>query len=151
MYLPPKPLPDHLVPVAAEIMAFDVLIQNSDRLVKNPNCLTDGQRLAIIDHELAFPSLIIGWIPPWEPNSLGYLGGPMTPLFFDQLRGRDLDLTRLVGAVEAVTDDRLAEYQEAIPEDWVEHENSDDSMIESLKAMRGNISGIVTQLKDALR
>lgn len=46
-----KPIPLALRAVAAEIFAFDVLIQNPDRRVENPNFHSDGVALAIFDHE----------------------------------------------------------------------------------------------------
>ena len=146
-----KTLPDSLVQTAFEIIAFDVLIQNSDRLPNNPNCLTDGQQLAIIDHELAFTTGIIGWRPPWEPDSLGYLRPPTEHLFFNSVRGRIIDLDRLTGAVEAVTDERLNEYLAALSKPWIEPASQEQHMIQQLRSMRTHISDIVTQLREALR
>ncbi len=149
-YLPGKPLPNHLQTTAAEIIAFDVLVQNNDRLLKNPNCLTNGQKLAIIDHELAF-SLIIGWTPPWQPGGLNYLDGPLGHLFFSALKGFPLDLARLAGAVEAVADERLNEYRQAIPTSWIDNDHLDIEMAETLRVMRGNMAGIATRLQEILQ
>jgi len=40
-----KRVPDDLRQTALEILAFDVVIQNGDRIPTNPNCLTNGQSL----------------------------------------------------------------------------------------------------------
>lgn len=39
---------------AQEILAFDMLIGNVDRNAEKPNMITDGTRLVLLDHELAF-------------------------------------------------------------------------------------------------
>lgn len=53
---------------AAEIWAFDQLVMNPDRLTSRPNCLTDGTRIALIDHELSLNVVGLGLFlpPPWE-------------------------------------------------------------------------------------
>ena len=48
---------DH-VQVAAQIYLFDTMIQNWDRCVPNPNLLTKGDRLLMIDHGEAFVSAV---------------------------------------------------------------------------------------------
>jgi hypothetical protein len=47
-------IPQALLPMAAEILAFDTFIANPDRTVENPNCQSNGREFAIFDHELAF-------------------------------------------------------------------------------------------------
>lgn len=50
-------LPETLLERAAEILAFDVLIQNADRTLEppgKPNLLTNGKELLMFDHEVAF-------------------------------------------------------------------------------------------------
>lgn len=138
--------------VAAEILAYDVLIDNSDRLPKNPNCLTDGRSLAIIDHELAFPSFVLGARDPWENGALAHLGLPPTShLFYDALKGSTLDLNRLSGAVEAVNDERLNQYLQALPTEWLGATSEHGRMLERLRAVRGHMSDIVAQIALVLR
>src|SRR5438046_747446 len=54
---------------AADVFAFDTLIQNADRRAVNPNLWARSDRLGIYDHEQAFSFLalpIIGGAPkPW--------------------------------------------------------------------------------------
>ena len=47
-------------------LVFDAVIDNADRKPSNPNCLVAGDRLHLIDDELAFPPTagIPGWRPP---------------------------------------------------------------------------------------
>ncbi len=53
-----QPVPSRLIDEAAEILAFDTFIANSDRTVDNPNCQSNGKQLAIFDHELATQNTI---------------------------------------------------------------------------------------------
>lgn len=146
---PRKQISEHLLQQALEILAFDVLIQNSDRMPSNPNCLTADDQLAIIDHELAFLTTgIIGWRPPWEEDSLGYLN---THLFYEALKGWPVDLDRLIGAVEAVSDERMNEYLETIPEEWIGPASQENGMIELLRSMRTHIGDVVIQLRRVLQ
>jgi hypothetical protein len=144
-----KQLPENLLQQALEILAFDVLIQNSDRIPNNPNCLTADSQLAIIDHELSFLTTgIIGWRPPWEQDSLGYLNAH---LFYDALKGWPVDLDRLIGAVEAVTDERMNGYLEALPEEWTGPDSQENEMIELLRSMRAHVADVVIQVKQVLQ
>ncbi len=103
-----KTIPPHLRTTAAEILAFDALILNDDRRPGNPNCLSNGTSIAIIDHELSFMiEGVIGRRPPWEVGSLEHLQRPRAHLFSDDLRGRGTNLDRFVGAWESITDARL--------------------------------------------
>jgi hypothetical protein len=60
---------------AADIFAFDTLIQNADRRAVNPNLWARSDRLGVYDHEQAFSFLsvpIIGGAPkPWAAATHG--------------------------------------------------------------------------------
>lgn len=117
-----KTIPRHLRQQASEIFAFDMLIQNADRRRERPNCLSNGESFAIIDHEMAFLiDGIIGWRPPWNVGSLA--GVSQGHLFYAELRGRELHLERLLGAWQAVNAHRLAEYAAALPPIWTDADN----------------------------
>ena len=64
-------LPKRMLAQAAEIFAFDALIQNADRRPDNPNMLVRGEQFAIYDHELAFiREGVLFWKPPWQVGGL---------------------------------------------------------------------------------
>lgn len=136
---------------AVEIVAFDVLIQNSDRLPQNPNCLTNGVNLAIIDHELAFLTDIIGWRPPWEIGAITYLGPPHEHLLYSNVRGYPVDLAGLAERLGAVDDARLEDYLAALPDSWIGSGTQEQQMVDQLRSMRTHIMDIVSELKRALR
>ena len=68
---------ESMLPSALEAFVFDAVIDKADRKPSNPNCLVAGDRLRLIDHELAFPSTsgLPGWRPPWQPGALRWPEG----------------------------------------------------------------------------
>ncbi len=140
--LPPgKRIPQGLRAQAAEILAFDALIQNPDRRVRNPNCLSNGRDLAIFDHELAFFTRgVIGWKPPWQPGSLGtMMGGASEHAFLQELKGKPVDLSRLTGAWRSISDARLIEYRRALPPAWAEDDGVADEALGFVAEVRDHL------------
>ncbi len=81
IWTPDTRINEAMVDVAANVLAFDAIIQNFDRRTDNPNCLVRGENIRIFDHELAFGHhLLLNWQPPWV------VGGELSPNFGD---GRD--------------------------------------------------------------
>lgn len=145
-----KSLPGELLPVAAEIVAFDVFMANPDRAPANPNLLFDGRNLAIYDHELALlTDGLLGWKPPWEPESLRI--GPESHVLLEQVRGKSPDLSRLAGAFEAISEARLADYRRALPPEWVDDGVAVDGILAYLGRLRDNIRQAVAELARGLR
>jgi hypothetical protein len=149
-----KPLPRALIGSAAEIFAFDHLIANPDRTVVNPNLLFNGKTFGIYDHELAFITEgVIGWRPPWEPGAAQFpLGMPesVRHVFQEELRGHPLDLNRLVGAFEAIADERIAEYRETLPAEWLVDAAGVDRILDYIRALKENLPAAINQLQGAL-
>ena len=112
-----------LMQSAAEIFAFDLLIQNPDRRSAKPNVLETSSGFAVIDHEMAFPyaspSMVLGPISEvWEigrtePVVHGHL-------FYPHLKGKaaGVDFGPFLDRLEAVTDVVLAGIEAGIPERW---------------------------------
>lgn len=99
-----------------EIFAFDGLIQNPDRRQTNPNCAFLGDKLLIYDHESAFSHFMsILPVAPWDTGGLGFL---KDHIFFQALRGGNLALDRLKGALEAIDGARMDEYIQSVPPEW---------------------------------
>jgi hypothetical protein len=101
--------------LAAEIFAFDVLIQNPDRRRESPNgpnLLWSDDEIYLYDHEQAFSFLmgVIGWKPPWMGGGTEFC---RNHVFIQQLTGIRHNFDRLSGALEALTDARLKEYVDA--------------------------------------
>lgn len=147
-------VPKNLRQTASEIAAFDFLIGNDDRRAAKPNCLSNGEDFAIIDHEKAFPhqtSFILGWRPPWEADGLAHKRQPANHhLFAKSLAGQEIDLRRLEGAWEAINDSRLDEYWAALPREWVEADDAARKILDYVRDIRVHLSGAISEIKRAL-
>lgn len=146
-----KSVPQSLRAAAAEIFAFDALIQNPDRRPENPNCLLDGRIFAIFDHELAFVTHgIIGWRPPWEAGGLDMIKGANRHVFFADLQGKSFDFNRLMGAWQAVSDARLHEYRQALPPAWGGGSEVADQILGYVAQVRENIEPALAEVRRVL-
>jgi hypothetical protein len=153
-WMPGRSIPKTMVQTAAEIYAFDLLIQNPDRRPDNPNLQAKGERFAIFDHELALVTEgVLLWRPPWEAGALDALGAPQGHILRPELRGTAPDFARLVGAWEAISDDRLAAYRAALPPDWTpspESAHTADAAIEFLRNLRDNLRPAMQEITRTL-
>ena len=143
--------PAELRPLAAEIFAFDALIQNADRRTANPNCLTNGRELVMIDHELAFDFIggeVLFWKPPWEGGDLGFL---RQHIFYEPLRKTPVDFNRLGGAIEALTADRMNSYAESVPVEWPKGTDAAEKILDYLLPMKTNITKALDAIAAFLR
>lgn len=137
-----------LRPLAAEIFAFDLLIQNPDRRRDNPNLLWSDDDLFICDHEQAFSFLmgVIGWQPPWVGLGADFM---RHHVFFQQLTGLEHDWSRMAGALDALTDARLEEYIEAVPTEWRTDNQATEQIADYLRKARHNrmaVFGVINHL-----
>lgn len=147
-----KAIPQTLRAQAAEIFAFDALIQNSDRRPENPNCLLDGRSFAIFDHELAFITQgIIGWRPPWDAGALDGMKGAVRHAFYAGLQGVTPDYNRLTGAWRAISDARLNEYRLALPTAWSNDGGVADTTLGYLSSVRDNIEPALAEVARVLK
>lgn len=145
-----KSLPRELLPTAAEIIAFDTFIVNPDRTVANPNLLFNGRSLAIYDHELALLTEgLLGWKPPWEPESIRFKPG--SHVLLEEVRGKPLDMRRLSGAFEAISPDRLKEYRQELPAAWLDDGAAAEGILAYLGRLRDNIRQATQELVGGLQ
>lgn len=98
---------------AAEIFAFDALIENPDRGFRNPNLFTAGDDLIVFDHETAF-SFLLDVLPTGEPWKLARTPYLSDHVFFHRLRGKVIDLERFESALAALDGGLVAD----VPEEW---------------------------------
>ena len=143
-----KPIPLAQRPTAAEIFAFDALIQNADRRRVNPNLLSNGEEIYLCDHEQAFSFLagVIGWQPPWTGQGTDFLHNHV---FFQQLKGIEHNWERLRGALGALTETRLDEYLAAVPNEWRSNNAAAERIAEYLQQAQQNrdpLFAVITHL-----
>jgi hypothetical protein len=112
--------PEARVPIAlrssaAEVFAFDVIIQNCDRKADNPNMLWDRAKFMLIDHERALGFLHESPVP--SLNSL-QLDRYYDHVFYSAISPRDVEFGRLTQALERLSPQRIETLLGKIPEPW---------------------------------
>ncbi len=146
---------DNLIDQAAEVFAFDGMVLNPDRLVKNPNCQSDGTKLAIFDHEAALAGLdVLGTMLqpyPWVTGGLLTLGtGPGQHVLFALLRGKEVQLDRFAAAWTGVTDVRLQAYKDALPDTWAPAFPVIDQALNYLRELRDHVPAVLDEVRRVL-
>lgn len=145
-------VPKGMLAQAAEIFAFDALIQNPDRHPQNPNMQFKGEQVAIYDHELAFIwEDVLFWKPPWEPGGLDNIAQPSKHVFFTAIKGQVVNFSRFIGAWEAISDARLAQYQSALPAQWNAAANTISKVLGLVRQLRDNIRPSMMEMEKVLR
>ena len=132
-----RPVPSALRARAADILAFDALIDNPDRRTAKPNLLSGGDDLRLCDHEQAFSFLrgVIGWRSAWSGQGLEFL---RNHVFYVQLKGQSSDWSRMMGALEAISDKRLKEYAAEVPVEWMKGNSAVSEILDYLQDARRN-------------
>jgi hypothetical protein len=114
---PGRPLPDAMIPAAAQIFAFDALICNDDRRRNNPNILVRGDEIFVIDHEAAFAFLylVASRARSWECRSRNSL---QNHVFFFQLRRQQISLAPFTQRLAQLSDTVLETIVADLPGQW---------------------------------
>lgn len=144
-------VPKKMRAAAAEVFAFDALIQNADRKPSNPNLQIKGDEIAIFDHELAFITEgVIGWQPPWVPGSLEYLSSPDAHIFQRALKGHPIDLERFSASWRAISNERLTVYLAALPTEWSADPSFSQKVVTFVRDLRDNLDPALMEIKRVL-
>jgi hypothetical protein len=141
---------------AAEIFAFDLLVQNADRRPSNPNLWTRSERLGVYDHEQAFSFLylpILGGAPrPWvlrdQAGAFRFMEGHA---FYPMLRGAKLDLGRFESRLEALSDEVIEGLLGAVPAEWQQGHDLCARTAEYLREARAERRAFLDFVKHLLR
>jgi hypothetical protein len=113
-FLPGAALSTEQLGQAALIYAYDLMVQNPDRRVENPNCATDGDRLIAFDFEMAFSFLsAIGPVPP--PWKFSELEMRHNHLFKRSLAASEVFWAPVIESVRALTPTLLKKLCGLIP------------------------------------
>lgn len=100
---------------AADILAFDVFIQNYDRQLSNPNLLTNGEEMCVIDHESAFSPIFDAGSFKVENLNLDHY---YQHVLFHSIDKEEVNYSGLEEAIGKVSQERVQAYFEALPPDW---------------------------------
>jgi hypothetical protein len=105
------------IQVAADIFAFDALIQNPDRRTSNPNLLIQGNEFVCYDHELAMSfSMIIGKTRQcWENHAPEYL---MDHMFRRLIKDKPFDMKNFQARLADLGKMNIDGMIGNVPEDW---------------------------------
>jgi hypothetical protein len=132
---------------AALIYAYDLLVQNPDRLPSNPNCAIRAGNLIAFDFNLAFSFLLplIGQQPePWELSKLG-IG--QNHLFNRSLRSQAIDWEPFLLSVRQLTVDGVEELCRLVPPEWGAW---DTKICEHFTSIIGNVDKLEFELQRSL-
>jgi len=141
---------------AADIFAFDTLVQNPDRRAVTPNLWVRSDRIGVFDHEQAFSFLslpILGGAPkPWivakHGNSFRFLE---QHIFYSSLRGGRLSLGPFQEKLGALTDAQIRGYVGVVPAEWRNQGDFCNGIVEYLHEARQQREGLVNFIKHILR
>jgi hypothetical protein len=141
---------------AADIFAFDTLIQNADRRPVNPNLWARSDRLGIYDHDQAFSFLsapIIGGAPkPWSVANLGESFRFLEQhIFYRSLRGGRLDLGPFIEKLGPITDEQIETYADAVPGQWRNESDLCGRIAQYLREAREQRETLIQFIKHLLR
>jgi hypothetical protein len=141
---------------AADVFAFDTLIQNPDRRAVNPNLWARSDRLGVYDHEQAFSFLarpiIGGATKPWQaakqPKGFQFLE---QHIFYRGLRGGRLDFGPFKEKLGQLTDGQIQGYADAVPAAWRSQGDFCDQVVAYLGEARKHRETLIQFIKHLLR
>jgi hypothetical protein len=140
-----------MLPVAAAVFVFDLIIQNIDRRADNPNCLIKGSEICIFDHELAFMhGVVIGWRPPWVLGGLRDFEQPGKHIFREGLSKKKIDYEPIRAAWANLPDARIAQYEAELPVEWAVAAPAVQKALTLVRDARDNIAGCLKEVKRVL-
>jgi hypothetical protein len=141
---------------AADIFAFDTLIQNPDRRADNPNLWARSNRLGVYDQDQAFSFLsvpIIGGAPkPWSVTSQAASFRFLEKhIFYHSIRGGPLNLGPFKEKLGALADEQIQGYIGTVPAEWRNQSDFCDRIAEYLIDARQQCENLVNFIKHKLR
>lgn len=140
--------PPQLRQVAAEILAFDVLIDNADRRQEKPNILYKGDELLVIDHETTFAfTRLLGPAPgEWNADRLQFI---YNHPFYPGLRRQPLDLGRFSSSLGRITDEDIEAICAIVPADFgTEHL---ERITEHLASARDQVGPMIDSIRRVMQ
>lgn len=133
-------LNDNLYQKAEEIFSFDIFISNADRRVDKPNMLTDGEKILLFDHELAFGFImdIIKNPKPWIISDAD-LGWIKNHYFYSYLKGYEHNFDAFVDKFIVLDANFWAKVYNVIPNEWKSS---------NFEAIKNNLDGFINNKEE---
>lgn len=123
--------------IAAEVFAFDALLQNPDRRFDNPNLFFNGENILIFDHEMAF-SFLLDITPsatPWNIETQTYL---QKHAFYRTLKSHPIDLEGFIQNLRDLSDTVLESVMAGFPVEW--NNGNVPKIFQHIRSIRDHIS-----------
>jgi hypothetical protein len=141
---------------AADIFAFDLLVQNPDRRAGNPNLWSRSERLGVYDHEQAFSFLhlpILGGAPkPWKSTHQAAAFRFMeSHAFYASLRGAKLDFGPFGERLAALSDAVIQGLLSPVPAEWRQGHDFCEQIADYLREAREERTAFLNFVKHLLR
>lgn len=104
---------------AEEIFAFDTFISNPDRRIDKQNMLTDGNKILIFDHELAFSFVLYLFKnqTPWIFNEVDN-DWIKRHFFYSTLKGNNHTFDNFVQKFTALNQNFWNKVKDLLPQEW---------------------------------
>lgn len=117
IWLETAPISPGMLADALKIFSFDGLTQNADRCNGNPNLMTRGDKLCVIDHECAFSFLssILPSSKPWTMGAGDYMERHALRV---GLRESNVDWSTLHDNLNGLTSDFFDSIGDILPTEW---------------------------------
>lgn len=127
------------------VLGFDTLIRNFDRRAEKPNLLSDGDRLYVIDHELAF-GFLFELLPNSTPWLLSEADLKILPshLLYKKFSAATFDVDDHVERLERLDEAFWHKAWQELPPQW-QHEQF-ERIRECMLAVRGHAKEFYEQL-----
>lgn len=142
-------IPEAMFRDAANIFAFDALIQNPDRRVENPNLFTQGDNIYVYDHEETSFSFLVAVSPSAEPWNLEREAYLERHVFYSRLRAKEIDLTDFGRDLRGLTREVFTAIRKEVPPEWV-HEDDLKRIEGHLVEVQRNTEKFVEQIRRRL-
>lgn len=144
-WAPDRRVPMNIAQAAADLIAFDALIDNADRRRAKPNVLVGSNRVVAIDHELAFSFLRLIIKPPTWPERLLFL---REHPFYEGLRGRLPSLESFKRRLLDLQESEIDEICGSVPHEFPRGECA--RIAEHLKTVRVEADRLIQGIEEVL-
>lgn len=137
-------------PQAADIIAFDTMVQNSDRVNIKPNLIVDGKDMHLIDHELSFgfSVMLFPSAQPWvlSENDIRIM---RNHLLYSKVKSKHFDVVAFEEKMKRMNEAFWEKAWTELPEAW-KNEEQFGKIKDTMLAIRANRNTFVNQVSQTL-
>jgi len=101
-------------------------------------------------HELAFLPVVLAPLP-WADKGLEYMKTGVPHVFFDKLRGKDLNLDRLLTALKGLSLERCDAYLASLPPQWSDEFAEAERMVDHIRQLKVHADAAINEVLRVLK